>query len=192
MAAGGLGVAGLVAASVPGRADAAPIGGDAALRQHELRVLYGLLRVERSLEYAYHRVLRSWSFEPSIRSVLELILDQEAEHAAALQDQIADLASTPSSAASSASPLPDVVTLFSEGGTSRDVVQNLTKVESLAEASYFDAVAQLRSPDLVVTAAEILACEAQHWSLLLNVLNHGDMPQVVPDPFVRGVGQIST
>jgi hypothetical protein len=68
----------------------------------------------------------------------------------------------------------------------------LTKVESLSEANYFNAIGELHSPDLVLTAAQIMASEAQHWSLLLNVLNKGDMPQVVPSPFVRGVGDLST
>jgi hypothetical protein len=68
----------------------------------------------------------------------------------------------------------------------------LSKVESLSEASYFNTIGELQSPDLALTAAQILASEAQHWSLLLNVLTEGKVPEIAPLSFVRGVAQISS
>jgi hypothetical protein len=193
--AGGLGVAGAWAASLPQQAEAASSAtGDAATPEQELRVLEGLLGIEQVLEYAYRRVLRSWSLDSSTRGVLELVLGHEAEHRAALKRHIFDLASglSPAARPPGSSAMSDVVTLLRDAPTPRDAVQVLTKVESLSEANYFNAIGELHSPDLVLTAAQIMASEAQHWSLLLNVLNKGDMPQVVPSPFVRGVGDLST
>lgn len=187
--AGGLGAAVTVGVGLPAPAVAAGGGGTG---EGDLRALQDLLSTERVLEYAYARVLRSWSFDGSARQALELIHGHEVEHAAVLEQHIAALGS-PGSAAQGAphSALPEVTAQLSGAHTARDAVRVLTKVESLAEADYFNAVGELQSPDLALTAAQILACEAQHWSLLLNILTEGHLPEMVPDAFVRGVGQIS-
>jgi hypothetical protein len=190
--AGGLGVGATVAASWPGPAVAAPAA-DAA--QREVRLLEGLLEIEQALQYAYRRVLQSWSFDPSTRAVLQLALRHEVEHAAVLEQQMPVLGSGSSPAAGAGRPgstLSDVRTLLNGAQTPREALQVLTRVESLSEADYFNAVGEFQSPQLALTAAQILACEAQHWSLLLNVLTEGHLPEVVPDPFVRGVGQLSS
>lgn len=196
--AGGLGAAGAVAVNLPDPAQGAPgVPADAATRQHDLRVVEGLLAIERIQDYAYHRVLQSWSLNASTRNVLELVLGHESEHAAVLQMQAAALSSGLSPSAQAAarsggsSEMSNVQSQLRDAQTPRDAIRVLTKVESLSEGSYFNAVGEVQSSHLSLILAQILASEAQHWSLLLNVLTEGAMPQVVPDAFVRGVAELS-
>ncbi len=39
---------------------------------------------------------------------------------------------------------------------------------------------------LARTCAEIMGCEAQHWTVLSGFLNHRDATKAVPYPFVAG------
>jgi hypothetical protein len=194
--AGGLGAAGAVTA-LPGQAQAASsVPGGAT--QNDLRLLNGLLSIERVLEYAYRRVLQSSALNASTRGVLQLALRHESEHAAVLEREAGALSTGLSPGAQAAarpkgsSAMSDVVTLLGDAHTPRDAVRVLTKVESLSQASYFNAVGELQSPHLSLLGAQILASEAQHWSLLLNLLTEGAMPATVPNPFIRGVAELST
>lgn len=196
--AGGLGVAGGVAGALSAQAAAAPAeAGNGPSRGRDLRLLGALLRTEQVLEYAYRRVLRSFSLGSSARGVLELILGHEVEHTAVLEHHMATLASELGPAAQAAarqgsSARSEVAGMLSAAQTPRDALRVLSKVESLSEASYFNTIGELQSPDLALTAAQILASEAQHWSLLLNVLTEGKVPEIAPLSFVRGVAQISS
>ncbi len=182
--AGGLGVAGGVAAGLAPQAAASPA---APGPQHDLKVLGELLSIEQVLEYAYRRVLRSWSFESSTRGALQLILAHESEHAAVLRQHAVALGQLSPRAQGSGTSVSAVAGMLNEARTARDALRVLTKVESLAEAGYFNAVGAFQSSDLALTAAQILSSEAQHWTLLLNALTEGHLPQIVPDAFVRGV-----
>jgi hypothetical protein len=70
--------------------------------------------------------------------------------------------------------------------TQRKCLRLLIDVESLAEGAYFAAITNLRDPVLVRTSAEIMGCEAQHWTLLSALQHHGDVDRAVPYPFVQG------
>jgi hypothetical protein len=67
-----------------------------------------------------------------------------------------------------------------------DILKLLVDVESLAEYAYFEAVEKLQDQTLVGTCAQIMACEAQHWTVLSGFLNHQEAKKAVPYPFVEG------
>jgi rubrerythrin len=67
-----------------------------------------------------------------------------------------------------------------------DALKLLVDVESLAENVYFEAVGIITEPPLMRTCAEIMGCEAQHWTVLSGLLNHRDPNKAVPYPFVAG------
>src|SRR2546421_67738 len=71
-------------------------------------------------------------------------------------------------------------------GTARDCLKLLIDVESVAEGAYFDAVASLGDAGRMRTAAEIMGCEAQHWTVLSGLLNRFNVLRSVPYPFVAG------
>lgn len=71
---------------------------------------------------------------------------------------------------------------MADGKTRRELID----VESMLEGAWFSAIAKLRDPRLAGLAARIMACEAQHWTVLSSVSHHGDPKLTVPYPFVRG------
>ena len=62
----------------------------------------------------------------------------------------------------------------------------LLGAEKQAEAAYFGALSKLRDPGLVRLAAEIMASEAQHWTLLRVLQTPRELAGSVPGPFVTG------
>lgn len=182
---GGLGLAATAAAIAPGRAVAkVPVDPRAADR----KVLEGLLVPEQQLIYGCRRLLASGLLAHDSTHVVTLILGQEREHLAVLEEQIRALGGAPS--ARPFRPSADLVKLFT--GLRREAygLRALVDVESVAEGTYFQAIGQLHHPKLAQIAAEIMACEAQHWSLLADLNNHGLVYNIVTDPYVRGSTQL--
>jgi hypothetical protein len=67
-----------------------------------------------------------------------------------------------------------------------DAVRYLIGVETLAEGAYFSAMSRLSDQRLLVLAAQIMSCEAQHWTALSGILHAGDIYRGVPYPVVLG------
>ena len=67
-----------------------------------------------------------------------------------------------------------------------DAMQLLVDLESVAEGVYFIALKTLSTRPLQRLAAQIMACEAQHWTALSGLRNPGEYVKAVPWPFVTG------
>jgi hypothetical protein len=67
-----------------------------------------------------------------------------------------------------------------------DCLRLLVNLESVAEGAYFTALKTLGSAELVRLSAEVMACEAQHWTVLSGLRNPGLYVKSVPWPFVTG------
>ncbi len=67
-----------------------------------------------------------------------------------------------------------------------DCLRLLVDLESLAEGVYFTALKTLSKPGLQRLAAQIMACEAQHWTAVSGLRNPGQYVKAVPWPFVTG------
>ena len=65
-------------------------------------------------------------------------------------------------------------------------MQLLVDLESVAEGVYFTALATLSKPGLSAPGAQIMACEAQHWTAVSGLRNPGMYVKAVPWPFVTG------
>jgi hypothetical protein len=87
-------------------------------------------------------------------------------------------------------PSPAAGALLSSIRDQRHALAVLVELESRAEATYFAALSTVQEPEVIRTAAQIMACEAQHWSLLTGLLHHGQVKATVPHPFVRGSLQL--
>jgi hypothetical protein len=70
--------------------------------------------------------------------------------------------------------------------TTNDSLKLLVDLESVAEGVYFTALATLSKPGLQRLSAQIMACEAQHWTALSGLRNPGVYVKAVPWPFVTG------
>jgi hypothetical protein len=196
--AGGVGaVAGLSAiAPAIARADSSEQTQDkSSPKVQDGKVLHGLLDAERLLRYGYEHALGTGYLKHDARRLTRFQLGQEEEHVAALESHLRAL-SLPASATAEEHPgqfPPAAVTeLFQAAQHERDALQVIVQIESVAESSYFRAVGAFTDPALVRLAMEILACEAQHWSMLVGLLHRGDATQAVPHPAVRGSMHIGT
>ena len=94
--------------------------------------------------------------------------------------------STPGANAQRALAVTHVTRSLTELHTQRDCLKLLIDVESVAEGAYFLAIGKLGDRGRVRTAAGIMGCEAQHWTILSGVLNGGNVLRSVPYPFVAG------
>jgi hypothetical protein len=189
---------GLLAASAGATAGSADAAGGVPAQpqadlQSDVRVLETLLHGERVLQYAYGRAFQVWRFKPATVNLLRLMLAHEREHEKWLEGQIASLGGGGSAAGRSGGPFPPpAVSALFENINGQRTVTALIKVEELIQGSYFHAVRELKSPELARSLAQILACEAQHSMMLTDVLDHGDLPELVPLAFVRGIGDLSS
>lgn len=163
---------------------AAPLGRDR-------RLLARTLRIQTLGLWTYDRVLDHGRLEPDARRIILRLRGYEREHVAVLTRHLAapgHLALPTWSTTSAAAELDRHGIGASVGGlgTQHDCLRLLIDVESLIEAAWFAAIGGLSDPTLATLAAQIMACEAQHWTVLSGLSHHEDPKMTVPYPFVRG------
>lgn len=186
--AAGAGVAGAGAALVA-LAPAARAAADPA--QLEAQALGHALRIEQLVVIAYRQALASAAVHPPVEGQLRTQLAQELEHVAFLERALTArrqvIPAAPSlPAAQAALARHQVHWSLVQLRSQHDCLKLLVDVESLAENAYFQAVGTLQDVTLARACAEIMGCEAQHWSVLSGFLNHQNAMKAVPYPFVEG------
>ena len=62
----------------------------------------------------------------------------------------------------------------------------LVDLESLAEGAYYTPLKDLTNPRLVRLTAQIMSCEAQHWTVVSGLRNPGQYVKAIPWPYVWG------
>jgi Ferritin-like domain len=183
----GGGIALAAASAFPGVAGAAA----SPPAESETQVLEQVLRIELLVVTAYQHVLATRLLEPAVRSQLNVLLRQELEHVGVLRVTLERMGATGPAAPSVAAAQAElnrnhVYWSLTQLRLQRSALKLLVDVESLAENAYFRAIAKLRDPQLVRTSAEVMGCEAQHWTVLSGLLHHEDPTKAVPYPFVGG------
>lgn len=159
--------------------------------ESEPQVLERVLGIELLVVTAYQHVLATRLLEPAVRTQLNVLLRQELQHVDMLRATLERMGATgppaPSVAAAQAElTRHHVYWSLTQLRHQRSALKLLVDVESLAENAYFRAIAKLRDPQLVRTSAEVMGCEAQHWTVLSGLLHHEDPTKAVPYPFVGG------
>lgn len=207
--AGGLGAAaGLAALAPTARADDPVQGRSPSGRAQDGQVLHQLLQSEQLLQYACQRVFDSGQLNQTSQDVVLLVLDQQQAHIQALQSHLEKLHLPPTppsrQAQQAAASPPEQVTelfkqvtpeqvtdLFKQIKHEKDALQALVQIMNLVESGYFTAAASFHDAQLARLAAAILANQAQHWTMLVDLLHRGDATRAVPSPYVRGSMHIS-
>jgi rubrerythrin len=168
----------------PAGALAAPIG-DAA-------VLVLALRAEQAVLYAYEGTLASGVISASTAQVLKMFLGQEHEHVDALTVHLERLGGTapapPSDLAAFELLLRELQIKQSPSTlrNEREYLSFLVKVEAELANIYHFAIEQLVDDQLIQTAAQIMANEGQHATLLRELISPGNVRRAVPRAFVGG------
>ena len=193
--AGGLGLA-AGAAGAPAAAQATDLasGNPSVAPAHDRQVLERLLNTEDLLQWAYEQAIGSGKLGHASQEVVDLILDQEFAHSRVLKVRLAALPASRSAPRHPTKPRPfpppKVTAHFKQVKTESGALAAVVEIENLAEANYYNAVAHLHDPALVTMATQILANEAQHWTLLASLLHKGRPEAAVPHPYVRGSQQL--
>lgn len=185
----------LITRSAAAGAAAALAGADAGMAAtlDDRQLLARVLQFERLSVRAYEGVLKlSFIVDPA-RAVLKGLLGHERAHVRRLESELLGLGGAlPAPAVRDA----DVRQVLSEHGMSggleglttlKGAVQLLLDLGALCEGGYYLAVQKLSRPQLAVLAAQALASEGQHATLLSELIYPGQISQTVPDWYVVGV-----
>jgi Ferritin-like domain len=181
VAAAGVGAGGLLG---PDPAAAASDGDDQVIR--------GLAATELLIVFVYRHVLALRLLGPASARIAARFAAQERAHVAVLAAELRRLrVAAPAGPVSVAAADHALAAGHATGSlaalrTAQDCLKLLVAVESLAEGAYFKAIGTLRNPALAQLAAQILACEAQHWTVLAELQYPGKIYSSVPWPYVTG------
>lgn len=190
--AGGLGAAAGLASTA--EADAAAGGQALPSWVQDGKVLQQLLQAERTLAYGCQQALSSGKLKRASQDEVFLLLAHGQAHVAALEGHLNALRlphSTSQSQQSAPFPPKQIADLFRKLHHERDALQALVQIMNLSQYSYFSAVGSFHDLGLARMAAEILANQAQHWTVLEDLLHKGDATLAVPHPYARGSLHIS-
>ena len=175
---------------------AAGIGADRALADtpppSDADLLSKTLEVERLMVYAYERVLASGALSAGFQRVIAPFLGQERAHVSAVAAALTRLSAPAPTDPLSLKQASDLLGQHSVSGSltglhSQDAcLKLLVDLESVAEGASYTPIRDLRRPDLVHMCAQIMACEAQHWTVLSGLRNPGEYIKAVPWPYVFG------
>jgi hypothetical protein len=150
------------------------------------------LEVERLMVFAYERVLASGALSPGFQRVITPFLGQERAHVSAVAAALTRLGAPASTDSLSLKQASDLLGQHSvseslTGLHTQDAcLKLLVDLESVAEGASYTPIRDLRRPDLVHMCAQIMACEAQHWTVLSGLRNPGEYVKAVPWPYVFG------
>lgn len=197
---GGVGAAAGLSAVAPAlaQADASDHGqgqSNASPKLQDGQILQKLLYNERLLMFGYEHALGTGFLHHDARELCLLQLAHEEEHLAALKTHLSALKLPRSSLQhSDQGPIPpaDVAELLTIVKDERTALQVVVQIENVGQSGYFVAAGTFQDRKLIRLAAEVLACEAQHWTMLVDLLHRGDATQAVPHPTVRGSMHIGT
>ena len=186
----------LMAGAAGAAAVAGGFGADRALADtappSDADLLTKTLEVERLMVFAYERVLASGALSPGVQRVITPFLAQERAHVAAVAAALSGLGAsapagpltlTQASAALGEHHVSDSLTALH---TEHDCLKLLVDLESVAEGASYTPIKDLSRPHLVRVCAQIMACEAQHWTVLSGLRNPGEYVKAVPWPYVFG------
>jgi hypothetical protein len=186
--AAGLAIPGLAAAgALQGASDA----GASPSAPTDAEVVRSTLSVELLAVFCYEHVLAINKLGPAAERAASQFLTHERAHARSLTSELRKLGGSPpatpatvdaASAQLSSLGVPGSLThLESE----HDCLKLLIGLEAVLEGAYYVGLSTLKA-SLSQTSAEILGVEAQHSTVLNDLLKPGHVDQSVPSAFVEG------
>jgi Ferritin-like domain len=164
-------------------ASAAPSDGD---------LLATLLGTEMLAAFVYVHTTHTAPLTIEAWRVVHRILGHERAHVRALRRLLDGLGGTPPPAVNSAAAADRLLAAsgiplsLGQLRTEPDYLRMLIHLEIVLERAYYEAISRIVDPELQRTAAEILAAEAQHQTVLVDLLFPGDTTKSVPESFVEG------
>ncbi len=163
-----------------------------AAAMSDAELLVPLVGSERLALFGYQQALAAGVLSPRGERLAERILEQEQAHITAVTTALEGLGGTLPAPITSVSEADQILAARQIPGSlanlhsRHDTIILLARLEWLLEGAYITAVSKLQSPRLLRLAAQILANEAQHGTMLSELLHPGDVKKAVPWVFVVG------
>jgi hypothetical protein len=154
--------------------------------------LTSIVMVELLAVFAYEHMLAAGPLNAAGEQLARQFLGHEQRHVTALTDALRKRGEAPPAGPTGVEQANDELSArggsgsFSDLHSGDDCLRLLVDVEQVVAGAYFVALSELGDPTLLRTGAEIMAAEAQHTTLLNDLLHHGDIKQSVPGAFVEG------
>lgn len=158
----------------------------------DAELLGNSLEVERLMVLGYRRVFDSGLLTPAIQRAIASHLGHELAHVKALGAHLQALGAPAPTGPLDSKAAADVMAKYHDPDSltdlhsQNDCLKLLVDLESVAEGIHYTALKDLRSPALQRLSAQIMACEAQHWTVLSGLRNPGQYVKAIPWPFVYG------
>jgi hypothetical protein len=155
-------------------------------------VLDRLVAIEQLIEFAYAHLLRSAGLSPATGRVVGTFLSHERSHVRSLSTELAKRGAAPPRPPADTKVASRQLAKLGAGGSLKKSrgdtvsVRYLIGVETVAEGVYFSAMSKLSSASLLALAAQVMSCEAQHWTALSGLQHADDVFLGVPYPTVTG------
>jgi hypothetical protein len=150
------------------------------------------VQVERLIVLGYRRVFASGVLTPAIQRAIASHLNHELAHVAALAAALRSLGAPaptgPLDLEAAAQVMADhhVSGSLTDLHSQNDGLKLLVDLESAAEGAHYTALKDLSLPAHQHLSVQIMACEAQHWTVLSGLRNPGQYVKAIPWPFVYG------
>jgi rubrerythrin len=144
----------------------------------DVDALRAMVRAEQVLVVTYEQLLGLGLLPPAGSRLASEFLAQELAHIEALERELKRLGGVPPRRPSGFGSVA--------GLGPRAAVRLLVELERAALSVYYTELARIRDPGVARTAASIMANEAQHSTLLLELLSPGAVARAVPAAFVDG------
>jgi hypothetical protein len=174
-------------------ASAAGAGVAQATRGSDASALLPVVGTEMLAGFVYQQVLDAGVFPPHVQKVTDDILNQEQMHIITLSAELVRLGGTPPVPFSRVSDADKVLVAHGFPGglgplrNEHDCIILLARIEWLLEGAHLEAISKLQNQRVLQLCAKVLANEAQHGTVLSELLHPGDVNKAVPSPFVRGI-----
>ncbi len=187
----GVGAAGLAGVGAATNASVAQASATPPPRDdgEELQSLAG---IEQLAAFAYGHLLQTGSLSAGTAGSLRTFLAHEREHVRLLSGALDRLGKPAPPAPSDVDTAGRALAKLQVPGRLQDVkseqdaLRYLIGVETLGEGAYYSAMSRLSDERLLALAAQVMSCEAQHWTALSGLLHAGDVYRAVPYPVVLG------
>jgi hypothetical protein len=184
----------LVAAGSSAGALASAAGGGVAhaAKAGDAAALLPVVGTEMLAAFVYQQVLDSGVFPPHIQKVTDDILNQEQMHITTLSAELVRLGGAPPEPFSKVSDADKVLVAHRFPGglgplrNEHDCIILLARIEWLLEGAHLEAISKLQNQRVLTLCSQVLANEAQHGTVLSELLHPGDVDKAVPAPFVHG------
>jgi hypothetical protein len=184
-----LGVALVSALGAGAVLDVAAAGGAA---QTDAQIVSALLESEQLAVYAYQHVVRGDLLSADAHAVVRPILSQEHAHVRAVGQAVLHLGGKLPPDAASVSNVDKLLAASRQPGslaqlqTEHDAILLLIRLEFALEGFYYAAISKLQDARTAGTLARVMGNDAQHASVLSELVRPENVNKAVPSAFVQG------